>query len=174
MPTQPFSAGGYRFMPHAFQYSGGAIAEPGFAVERARFRRPLPLAQGFDAVEAYLAKLGRPPTAFCACELRSPTQFSEQGFIDFNRHYVQRLERWGIFKDDINPVRAQTSFHRSTRPPSRRFTPSATRFQATPAALSSREAAKRARAAPATASASSVMARPHPRRCGRRRGSCSK
>src|SRR5262249_21997444 len=82
--TQPFAAGGYRFMPHAFQYSGGVIAEPGFAIERARFRRPVPLAQGFDAVEAHLSKLGRPPTAFCACELRSPRQFTEQGFIDFN------------------------------------------------------------------------------------------
>ena len=102
--TQPFAAGGYRFMPHAFQYSGGVVAEPGFQIERARFRRPLPLAAGFDAVEAYLAKIGRPPTAFCACELRSPRQFSEQGFIDFNRHYVQRLERWGIFENDVNPV----------------------------------------------------------------------
>jgi hypothetical protein len=62
------------------------------------------LAAGFDAIEAYLARLGRPPTAFCACELRSPRQFTEQGFIDFNRHYVQRLEKWGIFRDDINPV----------------------------------------------------------------------
>jgi hypothetical protein len=104
MTTRPFAPGGYRFMPHAFQYSGGVVAEPGFTIERARFRRPLPLAAGFDAVEAYLAGIGRPPTAFCACELRSPGQFSEQGFIDFNRHYVQRLECWGIFKDDINPV----------------------------------------------------------------------
>src|SRR5690242_19028965 len=44
--TQLFAAGGYRYMPHAFQYSGGVIAEPGFAVERVRFRRLLPLAQG--------------------------------------------------------------------------------------------------------------------------------
>jgi len=28
--TQPFAAGGYRFMPHAFQYSGGVVAEPGY------------------------------------------------------------------------------------------------------------------------------------------------
>jgi len=79
-------------------------AEPGYAMERARFARPLPLAAGFDAIEAYLARLGRPPTAFCACELRSPKQFTEQGFIDFNRHYVRRLEKWGIFRDEINPV----------------------------------------------------------------------
>jgi hypothetical protein len=104
MPVQPFTAGNYRFLTHAFQYSGGVAADPGYAIERARFARPLSLAAGFDAIEAYLARLGRPPTAFCACELRSPKQFTEQGFIDFNRHYVQRLEKWGIFRDDINPV----------------------------------------------------------------------
>jgi hypothetical protein len=104
MSVQPFAAGNYRFLTHAFQYSGGVAADPGYAIERARFARPLPLAAGFDAIEAYLARLGRPPTAFCACELRSPKQFTEQGFIDFNRHYVQRLEKWGIFRDDINPV----------------------------------------------------------------------
>jgi hypothetical protein len=105
MPTsQPFAPGNYRFLTHAFQYSGGVSADAGFAIERARFARPLPLAEGFDAIEAYLARLGRPPTAFCACELRSPKQFTEQGFIDFNRHYVQRLEKWGIFRDEINPV----------------------------------------------------------------------
>jgi hypothetical protein len=105
MPTiQPFAPGNYRFLTHAFQYSGGVSAGPGFAIERARFARPLPLAEGFDAIEAYLARLGRPPTAFCACELRSPKQFAEQGFVDFNRHYVQRLEKWGIFRDEINPV----------------------------------------------------------------------
>jgi hypothetical protein len=104
MPVQPFAAGNYRFLTHAFQYSGGVAADPGYAIERARFARPLPLAAGFDVIEAYLARLGRPPTGFCACELRSPKQFTEQGFIDFNRHYVQRLEKWGIFRDDINPV----------------------------------------------------------------------
>ncbi|MGE5268384.1 MAG: hypothetical protein ACM3JG_01790, partial [Thiohalocapsa sp.] len=102
--TEPFTAGGYRFIPYAFQYSGGVVAAPGFRIERARFARPLPLAEGFDAIEAHLARLDRPPTAMCACELRSPGQFTEQGFIDFNRHYVQRLERWGTFKNDVNPV----------------------------------------------------------------------
>src|SRR5712692_7887757 len=102
--TQPYAAGGYRFIPFQFQYSGGVVAEPGFRIERARFRRLLPLAQGFDAVEAYLASLGRPPTAFCACELRSPAQFTEAGFIAFNRRYVEQLAAWGIFRDEVNPV----------------------------------------------------------------------
>jgi hypothetical protein len=99
-----FQPGGYRFIEHAFQYSGGVAAEPGFAIERARFARMLPLAEGFDVVEAYLKRRGRPLGAFCACELRSPAQFTDAGFIAFNRHYVQRLETWGIFRDDINPV----------------------------------------------------------------------
>ena len=68
MPTvQPFPAGEYRFISHQFQYSGGVAAEPGFRMERARFARPVPLAEGFDAIEAYLAGIGRSPTAFCAC-----------------------------------------------------------------------------------------------------------
>lgn len=105
MPAvQSFAPGGYRFITHAFQYSGGVAAETGFRIERLRFARPVPLADGFDAIEAYLKRLGRPPAAFCACELRSPAQFTEAGFVAFNRLYVQRLERWGIFRDDVNPV----------------------------------------------------------------------
>src|SRR5690349_1077226 len=105
MPTvQPFPAGGYRFINHQFQYSGGVAAEPGFRIERARFARPVPLAEGFDAIEAYLAGIGRSPTAFCACELRSPAQFTDAGFVAFNRHYVERLAAWGIFRDEVNPV----------------------------------------------------------------------
>ena len=74
-----------------FQYSGGVAAEPGFRIERARFARSVPLADGFDAIEAYLAGIGRSPTAFCACELRSPAQFTDAGFVAFNRHCVERL-----------------------------------------------------------------------------------
>jgi hypothetical protein len=62
--VQPFPAGGYRFISYQFQYSGGVAAEPGFRIERARFTRPVPLAEGFDAIEAYLGDIGRSPTAF--------------------------------------------------------------------------------------------------------------
>jgi hypothetical protein len=102
--VQPFPAGGYRFIAHQFQYSGGIAAEPGFRIERARFTSPLPLAEGFDAIEAYLTGTGRSPAAFCACELRSPAQFTDAGFVAFNRHYVERLAAWGIFRDEVNPV----------------------------------------------------------------------
>ena len=99
-----FQPGGYRYIRGPFQYSGGVAADPGFAIERARFTRPVALEEGFKQIAAYLDSIGRPYTSFCACELRSPAPFSEQGFIDFNRVYVGTLERWGLFKDDENPV----------------------------------------------------------------------
>lgn len=102
--TVTFEPGGYRYMRGVFQYSGGVAAESGFAIERARFRRPLSLEEGFAAIEAYLGARGRPTTAFCACELRSPAPFTEDGFAAFNRIYVGTLERWGIFRDGDNPV----------------------------------------------------------------------
>ena len=99
-----FGPGGYRYIKAVFQYSSGVAAEPGFEIERARMLEPLPLADGFAAVEAHLRGLGRPITSFAACELRSPAQFSEQRFHDFNREYVKTLARWGIYRDEINPV----------------------------------------------------------------------
>jgi hypothetical protein len=99
-----FRQGGYRYLPAVFQYSSGVAAEPGFEIERARLLRPLRLADGFALVERHLRALGRPTTAFAACELRSAAPFTEQGFHDFNREYVKTLARWGVYEDEINPV----------------------------------------------------------------------
>ena len=99
-----FSAGGYRFIPGVFQYSGGVAALAGHAIERVRFRAPVPLQQGFEQIERLIAQAGRPLTSFCACELRSPAQFSEQGFRAFNESYVVTLEKWGLFDGKLNPV----------------------------------------------------------------------
>ena len=102
-----FAPGGYRYVKAVFQYSGGVAAEPGFEIERARFMRPLPIAEAFPAVEAHLKTLGRPVTAFAQCELRSPAPFTDQGFYDFNKVYVTTLARWGIYKEGdplMNPV----------------------------------------------------------------------
>jgi hypothetical protein len=102
--TADFAAGGYRFIPAVFQYSGGAAALPGFAIERVRFRAPVKLAEGFARIERFITEAKRPLTAFCACELRSPGQFTEQGFRAFNESYVVTLQRWGLFDGKVNPV----------------------------------------------------------------------
>ena len=104
--TQVFAPGGYRFIPAVFQYSGGVAAEAGFRIERVRFRNPLPLAKGFERVGEIISARGRPLGAFCACELRSPAPFSDDGFRAFNELYVGTLEKWGIYDANsrINPV----------------------------------------------------------------------
>jgi hypothetical protein len=99
-----FPAGNYRFIPAVFQYSSGAAADSGFEVERVRFDKLLPLAEGFAQAAKYIQAAGRPLTSFCACELRSPGAFTEDGFRKFNQHYVKTLAEWKIFDGTTNPV----------------------------------------------------------------------
>ncbi|MFX8106595.1 hypothetical protein ABTK92_19955, partial [Acinetobacter baumannii] len=61
-----FHAGSYQFIPGVFQYSAGVKADDGFEIVRVRFRRPLPLSQGFGAAAGHLAASGRGVEAFCA------------------------------------------------------------------------------------------------------------
>jgi hypothetical protein len=102
--VSPFPAGNYRFIPAVFQYSSGAAADPGFEIERVRFDHLKPLAEGFAAAASYIQAAGRPLTAFCACELRSPAAFTEDGFRAFNEHYVKTLAAWKIYDGTTNPV----------------------------------------------------------------------
>jgi hypothetical protein len=99
-----FIAGGYRFIPAVFQYSGGAAALPGHAVERVQFRTPVPLKEGFERIERTISEARRPLTSFCACELRSPAPFTEHGFRAFNESYVVTLEQWKLYDGRVNPV----------------------------------------------------------------------
>jgi hypothetical protein len=64
----------------------------------------MPLKQGFERIERLITAAGRPLTSFCACELRSPAPFTEQGFRAFNEVYVVTLQKWGLFDGKINPV----------------------------------------------------------------------
>jgi hypothetical protein len=99
-----FREGGYRYIKAVFQYSSGVAAEPGFEIERARLREPLPLLEGFSLVEKHFKAKGIATTSFCGCELRAPAPFTDQGFIDFNQEYVKTLQRWGVYRDGVNPV----------------------------------------------------------------------
>jgi hypothetical protein len=99
-----FAPGNYRFIPAVFQYSSGVAASPGFEIEHVRFDKLLPLAEGFARIASYIQAAGRPLTSFCACELRSPAAFTEEGFRAFNQHYVKTLAEWGLFDGTTNPV----------------------------------------------------------------------
>jgi hypothetical protein len=99
-----FPAGNYRFIPAVFQYSSGVAAHPDFEIERVRFDKPVPLADGFALAADHILGAERPLTAFCACELRSPAAFTEDGFRAFNEHYVKTLAQWGLFDGSVNPV----------------------------------------------------------------------
>jgi len=102
--TVEMQSGDYRFIPGVFQYSAGVAALPGFAIERARFPEPVPMAEGFRRIGEYLQALGRPLSAFCACEMRSPAPFTEDGFRSFNGQYAGTLADWGIHDGTVNPV----------------------------------------------------------------------
>jgi hypothetical protein len=114
--TRDMSAGGYRYIPAVFQYSGGVAALPGYRIERVRFAQVVALAAGFERIAAHLEAVGRPPAAFCACELRSPAPFTEDSFKRFNQDYFAVLRRWGIVEGEVNPV-ARTNVCPELDPP---------------------------------------------------------
>src|SRR5262249_5225217 len=120
-----FAAGGFRYIPAVFQYSAGVTASAGFRIRRVRFQTPLPIPAGFAAVAGIIQAAGRPLTAFCACELRSPAPFSDDGFRKFNQSYVVTLGDWALWKMIATPWRAAMSARKSIRRLGRRFTRSA-------------------------------------------------
>jgi hypothetical protein len=117
MSTIDFPDGGYEFIPGVFQYSAGVRALPGHCIERVRFARPVPMAEGFAHIATYLSAMGRPRTAFCACELRSPAPFTEEGFRAFNEAYAAVLGEWGLLPGGRNPV-ARSNVCPEVNPPS--------------------------------------------------------
>jgi hypothetical protein len=99
-----FPPGGYLFIEGVFPYAAGVAALPGYRIERVRFAEVVALPQGFARIADFLGGVGRPKTALCACELRSPAPFSEAGFAAFNRRYVAVLREWGLLATGVNPV----------------------------------------------------------------------
>jgi hypothetical protein len=119
--TREFAPGSYRFIPGVFPYSAGVAALPDYEIQRVRFHRPVPLANGFARIRSILAAAGRPLTAFCACELRSPAPFTEAGFRAFNKIYVGALAEWGLFENEVNPVARSNVCPQSDPPPEPSF-----------------------------------------------------
>ena len=171
--TIDMRAGGYRYIPFAFQYSGGVAALDGFRIERVTFSEPLPLNAGFAWIERFLGGQGLPLAAFCACELRSSEQFSDTGFIEFNRRYAGTLQRWGVMTGDDNPVARSNvipPIHKPVEPSFYAFCfarPAAGASGSSSSPAAARLETDRRR----TASARCDTVRPAPTPCVRRRGS---
>ena len=104
MKTKEMETGGYEYIPGVMQYSGGVSALYGFQIVRVRFARPVSMEAGFQRISDHLEQVGRPKQAFCACELRSPGQFTQAGFESFNYRYTDTLRDWQIMEGNNNPV----------------------------------------------------------------------
>jgi hypothetical protein len=76
----------------------------------------VPLGEGFRRIAAHLESRGRPKSALCACELRSPKPFSFAGFGEFNKGYVAVLEQWGLYRGGRNAV-ARSNVAPALEPP---------------------------------------------------------
>lgn len=103
-----FEPGNFSFLPvPGGPFSSGVVANPGFALHRARFDRPVPMATGFSRIKAHLEKAGRTVQALAACELRSPAPMTIPEFAAFNAEYLKTLHAWGCRSGEINaPARS--------------------------------------------------------------------
>jgi hypothetical protein len=98
------SSGSYRFLPGITAFSSGTVAMPGHEIVHVTLSMPLPWRDGFTRIDRHLREHGRPRTALCGIELRSPAQFTFDGFAKFNEGYRALLRDWGILLGDDNPI----------------------------------------------------------------------
>lgn len=105
MTVMHFPPGDYRFLASPGRpFSSGVIADEGMTLVRATFRRPRPLEEGLTAAQRHVESLSRPVTAIAAFELRSPKQFTPEGFDAFNAPYVERLGKVGLTAEPDQPT----------------------------------------------------------------------
>lgn len=116
MPLTPHLTGNYSFLPGIAPYSCGAVAQPGFEIVHVTFAQPIPYRAGMKRIATLLAEEGRPRTALCGVELRSPKPYSFAGFAEFNAGYSSLLADWGVFVGGVNPV-ARTNVAPAVAPP---------------------------------------------------------
>ncbi|WP_326825885.1 2-amino-5-chloromuconate deaminase CnbZ [Streptosporangium sp. NBC_01756] len=96
---------GYRYLPGVGQYSAGVVADPAYGIVRVQFPAPVPLRAAFGVAERIIGGAGRPLTALCSWELRSPRPFTESSFTAFNAEYIALLDEWGVIgTSGANPV----------------------------------------------------------------------
>jgi hypothetical protein len=108
--------GNYSFLPGGEAFSDGVVSAPGYEIIRVTLKELLPWRKGFELIDAYLGKQGRPRQALCAIELRCARPFSAEGFTAFNGEYRSLVADWQILVDGTNPM-ARTNVAPVVRPP---------------------------------------------------------
>ena len=109
--------GNFHFLKGIVAYSSGVAANEGYAIVHATFRRPMPIGAGFASIARHLQQAGRPMQAVCAIELRSPRQFTFEGFSAFNNTtYRELLDRHDLLVSRSNPI-ARTNVVPELNPP---------------------------------------------------------
>jgi hypothetical protein len=96
--------GDYRYLPGIRAFSCGTVARPGHEIVHVTLLAPLPWRAGFTRIDQHLREIGRPRTALCGIELRSPAPFTFDGFGTFNEGYRALLADWGILVGEDNPI----------------------------------------------------------------------
>jgi hypothetical protein len=96
--------GSYRFLAGIEPYSSGVIAADDHEIVHVALAALVPWRDGFTLIREHLAAQGRPLTALCGVELRSPAPFTRAGFVAFNGGYCDLLEEWGLLTEGRNPV----------------------------------------------------------------------
>ena len=96
MATAQATRGNYRFAPgaEASPYSSGGIADPGYEIVHATLQTPLPIWDGFAAIDRYLSSVQRPRAALCALELRCARPYEPDAWMSsdsFNQRYIAKL-----------------------------------------------------------------------------------
>ena len=109
--------GHYHFLKGGDPYSCGVIADPRYEIVHVTLTEPIQWRQGFDFIDAHLKSVGEDRHSLCAMELRSPSPFAIDGFVDFNRTYCQVLQEWDLYVEGQNPV-ARTNVVPLSSPPS--------------------------------------------------------
>ena len=111
-------AGGYSYVSALGFASAGTAAFPGMAIDHVVLAELAPLAVGFDFVERCLESCGRPISALCGIELRSPSVVGLEEFLDFNEGYLAQLDSWGLLIDGDSPL-TRTNVVPGVNPPKR-------------------------------------------------------
>ncbi|MBT3345249.1 MAG: RidA family protein [Gemmatimonadetes bacterium] len=109
--------GHYHFLKGIDPYSCGVIADPGHEIVFVTLRAPTPWRDGFHLIDRHLRDAGCDRTSLCSIQLRCPSPYSIQGFIDFNETYCQVLKDWDLYQDELNPL-ARTNVSPAYAPPS--------------------------------------------------------